>query len=156
MRLPRTDFVCEPDPENPGWHCWRSRRSRPGSTRRCLGKLLVRAEAPGHLPPAHVPRILPHTNLPGTVHGAMHRSALIDIALFASLCMLREGDAAGSVTLDVHSQFIGAGELARPLDAVSRNAARNPPARLPARPSRSGRRSGRRLHRHHPQADCSA
>ena len=45
--------------------------------------------------------------------------ALIDIALFATLYVLREGDSVGAVTLDVHTQFIGAGELDEPLEAVT-------------------------------------
>ncbi|RXM14613.1 PaaI family thioesterase, partial [Citrobacter sp. AAK_AS5] len=44
--------------------------------------------------------------------------ALIDISLFAAMRTLLEGDAGGSVTLELSSQFTGAGRLDAPLDAV--------------------------------------
>jgi uncharacterized protein (TIGR00369 family) len=59
-----------------------------------------------------------HANLPGSVHGGV-TLALLDVALFATHWMLTQGDAAGAVTLEVHCQFIGAGELEEPLDAVT-------------------------------------
>ncbi len=115
-RLPPTSFRCEPDPDNPGWLTWEALDTKRfnGSA---MGKLLVRRESdnacrlrmfPGHS----------HANLPGSVHGGV-TLALVDIALFATLYVLRQGDSAGAVTLDVHTQFIGAGELDEPLDAVS-------------------------------------
>jgi uncharacterized protein (TIGR00369 family) len=116
MRLPRTNFICEPDPENPGWHCWEVEdKARFNAV--AMGKLLVRVDGDNFCRLRMVPGPA-HANLPGTVHGGAIL-ALIDIALFSSLWMLRQGDAAGSVTLEVHSQFIGAGELDEPLDAVS-------------------------------------
>ncbi len=58
-----------------------------------------------------------HTNLIDTVHGAV-TLALIDVALFAAMRTLLDGDAAGSVTLELSSQFIGAGRPDAPLDAL--------------------------------------
>lgn len=58
-----------------------------------------------------------HSNLGNAVHGAV-TMALIDVALFAvpsQYDMLGEGY---SVTLDVHTQFVGAGRLDEPLDAL--------------------------------------
>ena len=58
-----------------------------------------------------------HTNLLDMVHGAV-TLALMDVALFAAMRTLLAGDAAGSVTLELSSQFIGAGRPDVPLDAV--------------------------------------
>ena len=59
-----------------------------------------------------------HENLQGMIHGAATQG-LIDIALFATLHTLGEGQAGPSVTLEISTQFIGAGDPNRPLDAVS-------------------------------------
>nr|WP_246465503.1 PaaI family thioesterase [Novosphingobium jiangmenense] len=58
-----------------------------------------------------------HSNLLEAVHGGV-TLALIDISLFAAMRTLLSGDAAGSVTLDLSTQFIGAGRVGKPLDAV--------------------------------------
>jgi len=58
-----------------------------------------------------------HTNSAGNIHGAI-TLGLIDISMFAALYMLRGIDAGQSVTVDVSTQFIGAGDPSRPLDAV--------------------------------------
>ncbi|MBK6801060.1 MAG: PaaI family thioesterase [Novosphingobium sp.] len=58
-----------------------------------------------------------HTNLLDMVHGAISL-ALMDVALFASMRLLLDADAGGSVTLELSSQFIGAGKPGVPLDAV--------------------------------------
>jgi uncharacterized protein (TIGR00369 family) len=59
-----------------------------------------------------------HSNLLDAVHGAV-TLALIDISLFAAVRLLLGGDAMGSVTLDLSTQFIGAGRIGQPLDAVA-------------------------------------
>jgi acyl-coenzyme A thioesterase PaaI-like protein len=116
MRLPPTNIICEPDPDHPGWNTWDViDQSRFNAV--TMGKLLIRREGEN----AARLRMFPgraHANLPGTVHGAV-TLGLIDIALFGSHYMLRGGDAARAVTLEVHTQFIGAGELEEPLDAVT-------------------------------------
>jgi uncharacterized protein (TIGR00369 family) len=115
-RLEPTSVRCEPDPENPGWNVWESHDAARfnGSA---MGKMLVRKDGdtvcrlrmfPGYS----------HANLPGSVHGGVTMS-LIDVALFATHKLLSGGNAAGAVTLEVHCQFIGAGELEEPLDAVT-------------------------------------
>ena len=115
-RLPPTSYRWQPCPDNPGWLTWDS-LDPARFNGAAMGKLLIRQDGaetcrlrmiPGHA----------HANLPGSVHGGV-TLALIDIALFASLWVLRGGDSAGAVTLEVHSQFIGAGELEEPLDAVT-------------------------------------
>lgn len=108
-------FICEPDPENPGWLRWRL-ADPTRFNEAVLGKMIARAEGPDH---CRV-RIFPqhhHTNNAGNVHGAV-TLGLIDIALFAAMNILRDIDAAGSVTLGIETQFIGAGDSAKPLDAV--------------------------------------
>ena len=108
-------FTCEPDPENPGWLCWRLNDPK-RYNQAVLGAMLVRPESEST---ARV-RIFPAehlTNNAGNVHGAA-TLGLIDIALFAANKVLRGIDAAGSVTLNLDTQFIGAGDPALPLDAV--------------------------------------
>ena len=60
---------------------------------------------------------LKHTNLLDIVHGAA-TLALIDISLFTCGHMLGLKGMAGSVTLDLSTQFIGGGYPNRPLDSV--------------------------------------
>ena len=110
-------FVHEPDPEYPGWHCWRL--DDPGRFNgHALGRMLVRREGDRS---ARLRLLEPgkqHSNLLDGVHGGVIL-ALIDVALFATQFTVLAGDGPGSVTLDLHSQFIGAGRLGDPLDAVT-------------------------------------
>lgn len=108
-------FIYEPDPDNPGWHRWElADNSRFNA--QTMGRMLVRTE--GEL--SCRVRMFPerrHSNLLDMVHGAV-TLALVDIALFAAMRTLLNGNAGGSVTLELSSQFIGAGALGQPLDAV--------------------------------------
>ena len=108
-------FIYEPDPENPGWHRWELADDTRFNAQ-TMGKMLVRAETDR----ACRVRMFPerkHSNLLDMVHGAV-TLALIDISLFAAMRTLLNGNAGGSVTLELSSQFIGAGALGKPLDAV--------------------------------------
>src|SRR3546814_8893637 len=58
-----------------------------------------------------------HSNLGDNVHGAV-TLALVDIALFAASHQFGSLDAGHSVTLDLSTQFVGAGRIGEPLDAV--------------------------------------
>jgi uncharacterized protein (TIGR00369 family) len=108
-------FVCEPDTEEPGWLRWRiADPTRFNEV--VLGRVIARAEGPDHCRVRMFPRH-DHTNNAGNVHGAISL-ALIDISLFAAMKSLRGVDAGGSVTLGIDTQFIGAGDAAKPLDAV--------------------------------------
>jgi uncharacterized protein (TIGR00369 family) len=81
-----------------------------------LGKLAMRREGD-----ALRLRMMPerrHTNLADHVHGGT-TMGLIDIALFATMHALGSGKAGPSVTLELSTQFVGAGDPALPLDAVS-------------------------------------
>jgi uncharacterized protein (TIGR00369 family) len=108
-------FICEPDPENPGWHRWRL-ADETRFNEAVLGRMLVRAEGENHCRVRIFPRHV-HTNNSGNVHGAI-TLALIDTSLFAAMFMLRGVDASGAVTLGIETQFIGAGDASKPLDAV--------------------------------------
>ena len=59
-----------------------------------------------------------HTNLGDNIHGAA-TLGLIDIALFATMHVIGQGDAGPSVTVELSTQFVDAGDPAHPLDAVS-------------------------------------
>ncbi len=113
---PTTGFIHEPDPEHPGWHKWNmldQERFNP----QVMGKMLLRPEGEKS---ARL-RMFPakkHSNIIGTVHGGA-TVALVDIALFATTHVVTSADAAGAVTLDIECRFIGAGELGKPLDAVT-------------------------------------
>lgn len=113
---PLTNFVCEPDPGTPGWLRWRiADASRFNEA--VLGKQIVRAEGSDICRMRIVPRDPLHTNSAGRVHGGI-TLGLIDISLFAAMYVLRGVDAGRSVTVDLTTQFIGAGDAARPLDSV--------------------------------------
>jgi acyl-coenzyme A thioesterase PaaI-like protein len=58
-----------------------------------------------------------HSNLGDAVHGAV-TLALIDVSLFAASHQFGSLNAGFSVTLDLGTQFIGAGRLGEPLDCV--------------------------------------
>ena len=112
-------FIRQPAADHPGWDSW----DLADPTRfnaQTMGRLLVREEAqPGGKPVVRL-RMAPevrHSNLLDAVHGGV-TLALIDISLFAAIRVLLDGDAAGSVTLDLSTQFTGAGRIGQPLDAV--------------------------------------
>ena len=110
-----SNFSCEPDPEHPGWLRWRML----GATRfneAVLGRQLVRREDETHCRHRIFPRH-EHGNSNGNIHGGV-TLAMVDVAMFSTMYLLRGIDTGRSVTLDVQTQFIGPGDLARPLDAV--------------------------------------
>ncbi|BEV00942.1 PaaI family thioesterase [Novosphingobium olei] len=114
-----TGFRVEPSPEHEGWLTW----DLADPTRynaNAIGKLVARLEdGPDGKRRARL-RMFPerkHSNLLDAVHGGATLS-LIDIALFTGMRLILDGNAAGSVTLDLSTQFIGAGRLDQPLDAV--------------------------------------
>lgn len=115
MSHPPAHFLCAPHPDHPGWH--RYELSEPERYNRAvLGDLIIRAEGADHCRMRLHPRAL-HVNSAGRYHGGIILG-LIDVALFAAMYQLRGVPVSGSVTVDMQTQFIGAGDAARPLDAV--------------------------------------
>ncbi|MGB3752855.1 MAG: PaaI family thioesterase [Parerythrobacter sp.] len=111
-------FTSMPLADHPGWNSW----DLADDTRfnaQVMGQLMVRREGGEDTPRCRL-RMLPehrHTNLQNMIHGAVTLS-LIDISLFSAQHLLGRGDGAMAVTLEVSTQFIGAGDVTRPLDAV--------------------------------------
>ena len=52
-------------------------------------------------------------------HGLLNALALIDISRFTTMHNLGTGNAGPSVTLELSTQFVGGGDPARPMDAVT-------------------------------------
>lgn len=115
MAPPDEYFDTSPDPENPGWFRW-DLRDKTLYNSAVLGPLITRPEGRGcrlrMIPKRH------HENLQGMIHGAA-TLGLIDIALFTTMHMAGSGNAGPSVTLELSTQFIGAGNPDKPLDAVT-------------------------------------
>ena len=109
------DFLYQPDPDHPGWHSWNLADDSRFNAQ-TMGHMLVRREGDRLCRVRMFPERR-HTNLLDMVHGAV-TLALIDVALFAAMRTVLDGDVAGSVTLELSSQFIGAGRPDAPLDAV--------------------------------------
>lgn len=110
-------FIHEPDPQNPGWHTWDlvdQDRFNPV----VMGRMLIRREGDRSARLRLVETRAMHSNLHGNLHGGVTLS-LIDIAMFATVHGMIGKDAAGAVTLDLSTQFVGAGRLGEPLDVVS-------------------------------------
>ena len=112
----RPGFESFPDPDNPGWFTWQLTDPTRFNTW-MFGKLIVRRDDDGKarlrmFPQRH------HTNLADNLHGATVLS-LIDVGLFACSRMLGIIEAGTAVTLDLSTQFIGAGKPDAPCDAVS-------------------------------------
>ncbi len=100
-------------PEHPGWHEWRV----PGAfNREVIGLLLVRDEGNGTARTRIFPQ--PHmANIAGFVHGGV-LSAFADASLFAGPGVLTGKDIASAVTIELSLQYVGAGSMDEPLDAL--------------------------------------
>lgn len=98
-----------------GWYSW-NLVDRTRYNTAVLGELQVRREGETcrlrMFPQRH------HTNLGDNIHGAT-TLGLIDIALFATMHVIGSGNAGPSVTVELSTQFVGAGDPERPLDAVT-------------------------------------
>ena len=114
--VPRPGFESYPDPDNPGWYTWQLTDPTRFNTW-MFGKLLVRRDDDGKARLRMFP-VHHHTNLGNNIHGGVILS-LIDIGLFACSRMLGIIEAGTAVTLDLSTQFIGAGDPAKPCDAVT-------------------------------------
>ena len=114
--MPSKDvFEHGPDPEHPGWHHWNLKDDTlfNGAV---MGKLITRKE--GNKCRLRIFPERKHENLQGIIHGAV-TLGLIDISMFTTMHVVGSGNAGPSVTLELSTQFIGGGDPARPLDAVT-------------------------------------
>lgn len=107
-------------PLGDGWIAWNLKE--PDRFNALIEPLQVRRERPlaDGRPTARL-RMFPtrqHSNLGNNVHGAI-TLALIDIALFASSHQFGVLNVGPAVTLDLSTQFVGAGRVDEPLDAVT-------------------------------------
>lgn len=107
------DFRYDDDPANPGWKNW----DLPDQTRynSLLAPFLVRLESDGVARVRMFPK-RQHSNLRNAVHGGTILG-FIDVALFAASRSFGLITAGTAVTLDMSTQFIGAGKIDMPLDA---------------------------------------
>jgi acyl-coenzyme A thioesterase PaaI-like protein len=110
---PHEHFAHEPAPEFPGWWTWDLKE--PGYFNDSLGPLFVRLDDNGRALVRMVPG-KPQGNLRDVVHGGA-LLGFIDIALFAGARLLGEEMIGNAVTVDLQTQFIGAGYLDVALDA---------------------------------------
>lgn len=104
----------EPDPDRPGWMIWETLVGQRFND--LMGPVRVRAEGEGRAR-CRLFADERHSNLTGSLHGGA-TMGFIDIALFAAARTLGLEDIPGALTLDASIQFIGAGEVGEPLDAV--------------------------------------
>ena len=116
--MPLSDDVFEhgPDPDNPGWHHW-NLKDETLFNGAVMGKLITRIDDDGRSRLRMFPERR-HENLQGIIHGAVTLS-LIDISMFTTMHTIGSGQAGPSVTLELSTQFVGGGDMARPLDAVN-------------------------------------
>lgn len=105
-------FIDEPAADHPGWRTWIL--ADPTRFNALLGSLLYRIDGDR----VRV-RMMPerrHSNLGDNLHGGA-LLGFIDVALFAAARGFGVLSAGRAVTLDLSTQFIGAGRLGEPLEA---------------------------------------
>lgn len=110
----KPDFILEPAPDHPGWLSWRL--SDATRFNRNFADFIVRLDPDGQARVRMMPEVR-HSNLANNVHGGA-TLAFIDMALFGAARLFGLVEAGTSVTLDLSTQFIGAGKVGEPLDAV--------------------------------------
>lgn len=113
--IPPAHFLCEPDPDYPGWHAYEL--SDPDRYNQAfLGRLHMRREGEDSCRVRLHPRAI-HVNSGGRIHGGT-TLGLIDVGIFGAMYMIKGTPVSGSLTVDLQTQFLGAGDPAQPLDAV--------------------------------------
>jgi len=108
-------FVIVPSPDHPGWSTFDLDLAEAFNSR-VIGPMIARREGERTCRL----RCFPRTELRNLM-GGLHGGALlgfIDVSLFAGMQFLTDSDAGGGITIDLSTQFIGAGRIDRPLDAV--------------------------------------
>ena len=107
-------FRFEPAPDHPGWDDWHL--SDPERfNHAALGRLLVRKDSETQATVRMFPEYR-HGNMLNMVHGGA-TLGFIDVALFGAARYFGLGDSSAALTLDMSTQFIGAGKVDEPLDA---------------------------------------
>ncbi len=107
-------FRYRPIPEKPGWYTWNV-IDETRFNHAVMGPMMLRIEQDKcrvRMSPERK-----HSNLQDMIHGAVTLS-LIDISMFAGMRTLTDNEGARAVTLELSTQFIGAGRMDAPLDAV--------------------------------------
>lgn len=107
-------IIHEPCPDNPGWMTWNVRDTHRFNAV-ALGQIVVRKEEATKAVVRMFPTVT-QSNLNNVVHGGATMT-FIDVAMFATATMLGFDEQAGSVTVSLDTQFVGAGEIDVPLDA---------------------------------------
>lgn len=105
-------FTDEADPANPGWRTWAL--TDPTRFNTMLGPMIYRMDgkvARVRITPEHR-----HSNLQNNAHGGF-LLGFIDVALFAAARGFGLIEAGTAVTLDLTTQFIGAGQVGEPIEA---------------------------------------
>ncbi len=111
---PSPPFTYEDDPDLPGWKRWTiADPSRFNAA--VLGPLAVRVED-DQIARVRMTPERRHSNLRDHVHGGA-LLGFIDVAMFAACRGLGVLTAGAAVTLDLSAQFIGGGEIGRPIEA---------------------------------------
>ncbi len=116
MPLPEEVFEHGPAPDNPGWRHW-NLKDQTLFNGAVMGRMITRVDDDGRARLRMFPERR-HQNLQGIIHGAV-TLALIDISLFTTMHCIGGGNAGPSVTLELSTQFVGAGRTDSPLDAVT-------------------------------------
>ncbi len=109
-------FENGPCPDNPGWLQWNIKDETIFNAA-VMGHLITRVDNDGKARLRMFPK-RKHENLQGMIHGAISL-ALIDVSMFTTMHMIGGGNAGLSVTLEMSTQFVGAGDPSLPLDAVN-------------------------------------
>lgn len=116
MALADDVFEHGPDPENPGWRHW-NLKDQTLFNGAVMGRLITRKDDDGRARLRMFPERR-HENLQGIIHGAV-TLGLIDISMFTTMHTIGTGNAGPSVTLELSTQFVGGGDINRPLDCVT-------------------------------------
>lgn len=113
----REDYFDDgPCPDNPGWRQWNI-KDKTIFNGAVMGHLITCVDEDGKARLRMFPQ-RKHQNLQENIHGAITLS-LIDISMFTTMHMVGSGNAGPSVTLELSTQFVGAGDPSQPLDAVN-------------------------------------
>ncbi|GGD93308.1 hypothetical protein GCM10011515_11380 [Tsuneonella deserti] len=107
-------FRYRPIEDKPGWYTWNI-LDETRFNHAVMGPMMLRLEGEKCRVRMHPER--KHSNLQDMIHGAV-TLALIDISLFAGMRTLTDNEGARAVTLELSTQFIGAGRMDAPLDSV--------------------------------------